>query len=178
MIHAFNESIDGITVLAGSEVDILSDGSLDYPDDVLALLDIVVASPHAALGQDTATATKRLLCAIEHPLVHIIGHPTGRLIGRRPGLEPAMDELIAAAVQHNTALEINAHWIRLDLRDTHVRAAVSAGCTIAIDCDVHGESDFESLRYGVVTAQRGWLTAKLCVNTWDEDRLSKWLRRE
>jgi len=178
MIHEFNESIEGITVLAGSEVDILSDGSLDYPDDVLALLDIVVASPHAALGQDTRAATVRLLHAIEHPLVHIIGHPTGRLIGRRPGLEPAMDELIAAAVQHNTALEINAHWIRLDLRDTHVLAAVSAGCTIAIDCDVHSESDFENLRYGVLTAQRGWLTSKLCLNTWDENRLSKWLRRE
>ena len=99
-------------------------------------------------------------------------------IGRRKGLEPAMDELIAAAVQHNTALEINAHWIRLDLRDTHVRATVAAGCNIAIDCDVHSESDFDNLRYGVLTAQRGWLSADLCVNTWDEDRLGKWLRRE
>jgi len=177
-IRELNARTDGITILAGSEVDILSDGSLDYPDEVLAQLDVVVASPHVALGQDTKTATARLLRAIEHPLVHILGHPTGRLIGRRKGLEPAMDELIAAAVQHNTALEINAHWIRLDLRDTHVRAAANAGCTIAIDCDVHSEIDFANLRYGVLTAQRGWLTPDLCVNTWDEKRLHAWLERK
>jgi DNA polymerase (family X) len=177
-IRELNARTEGITILAGSEVDILSDGSLDYPDDVLAQLDVVVASPHVALGQDTKTATARLLRAIEHPLVHILGHPTGRLIGRRKGLEPAMDELIAAAVQHNTALEINAHWIRLDLRDTHVRAAVTAGCAITIDCDVHSEGDFANLRYGVLTAQRGWLTPDLCVNTWDETRLHEWLQRK
>ena len=176
-IKELNERTPGITILAGSEVDILSDGSLDYDDDLLAQLDIVVASPHVALGQDAAAATRRLLAAIKHPLVHILGHPTGRLIGRRPGLAPAMDELIAAAAEHNTALEINAHWIRLDLRDTHVRAAVNAGCTIAIDCDVHADADFDNLRFGVLTAQRGWLTPDLCVNTWHPDRLHAWLAR-
>lgn len=176
-IHALNAERDDITILAGSEVDILSDGSLDYPDEILELLDLVVASPHAALTQDPAAATRRLLRAIRHPLVHILGHPTGRLIGRRKGLEPAMDELIAAAVEHNTALEINAHWIRLDLRDTNVRAASSAGCKIAIDCDVHNKGDFDNLRYGVLTAQRGWLTPEQCINTWGESRLDQWLNR-
>lgn len=175
-IREADAAIEGIRILAGSEVDILVDGSLDYDDDLLAELDVVVASPHAGLKAKPAQATKRLLKAVRHPLVHIIGHPTGRLIERRPGLEPAMDELIAAAVEHDVALEINAHWLRLDLRDTHVRAAVDAGCKIAIDCDVHAPSDYDNLRYGVLTGQRGWLPPELCVNTWDADRLHAWLR--
>jgi len=170
-----SEGLD-IRVLAGSEVDILADGSLDYDDDLLADLDIVVASPHAGLSQDPATATKRMLKAISHPLVHIIGHPTGRLINRRHGLEPAMDELIAAAKEHSTALEINAHWMRLDLRDIHVRAATKAGALIAIDCDDHESSDFENLRFGISTARRGMLTPDLCVNAWPREKLLKWLK--
>lgn len=167
-----------ITILAGSEVDILADGSLDYDDEILAWLDIVVASPHAALSQDSKAATKRLLKAIEHPNVNIIGHPTGRLINRRKGLEPAMDEIIAAAVEHDTALEINAHWMRLDLRDTHVRAAAEAGCKIAIDCDDHAPADFDNIRYGIATARRGWLTPDLCVNTWTPKKLHNWLKKK
>jgi len=167
-----------ITILAGSEVDILADGSLDYDDEILAWLDIVVASPHAALSQDTKAATKRLLKAIEHPNVNIIGHPTGRLINRRKGLEPAMDEIIAAAVEHDTALEINAHWMRLDLRDTHVRAAAEAGCKIAIDCDDHAPTDFDNIRFGIATARRGWLTPELCVNTWTPKKLHNWLKKK
>lgn len=165
-----------IDVLCGSEVDILADGSLDYDDDVLAALDFVVASPHAALSQEPKTATKRLLRAIEHPLVHVIGHPTGRLIGRRAGLEPAMQELLAAAKEHDVALEVNAHWMRLDLRDTHVRAASEAGAKIAIDCDVHAPGDFDNLRYGVMTARRGWLTKDLCVNAMTRAQLRRWVR--
>lgn len=165
-----------ITILHGSEVDILADGSLDYDDDVLEWLDVVVASPHAALSQDPTKATARLLRAIEHPMVHVVGHPTGRIIGRRPGLEPAMDEVIAAAVEHDVALEINAHWLRLDLRDTHVRAAVEAGCKIAIDCDVHGAADFENIRFGVTTGRRGWAYPELVVNTWPAEKLHAWLR--
>jgi len=174
-IHEADKQTTGISLLAGSEVDILVDGSLDYDDDVLAELDVVVASPHVGLKAKPAQATKRLLKAIEHPLVHIIGHPTGRLVERRPGLEPAMDELIAAAVEHDVALEINAHWMRLDLRDTHVRAAVEAGCKIAIDCDVHHAEDYDNLIYGVLTGQRGWLTPDLCVNAWPKKKLHDWL---
>ena len=175
-VHKFNDSFEGLTVIAGSEVDILVDGSLDYDDDLLNALDIVVASPHAGLRAKPKQATKRLLKAIEHPSVHIIGHPTGRLIQRRAGLEPDINELIAAAIEHDVALEINAHWMRLDLRDTHVRAAVEAGCKIAINCDVHHASDYDNLIFGVLTGQRGWLTPDLCVNAWDHDKLHAWLQ--
>lgn len=174
-VHEINKTLDGITVLAGSEVDILADGRLDYDDELLAALDVVVASPHAALGQDSAAATKRLIRAIEHPSVRILGHPTGRLIGRRRGLEPDMAAVYEAAAANSVALEINCHWLRLDLRDTHVRAAAEAGCLIAIDCDVHHAADFGNLRYGVLTARRGWLTPDRCVNTWTAQKLRKWL---
>jgi len=175
-VREVNERTRGITVLAGSEVDILSDGRLDYDDDLLAALDIVVASPHVALSQDPKKATARLLAAIAHPLVHIIGHPTGRIINRRPGLSPDMDALIAAAVEHDTALEINANPQRLDLRDVHVRAAVEAGCRIAIDTDAHAESHFDFLRYGVITARRGRCTPGDCVNSLSAKALHAWLK--
>lgn len=175
-IEALRAKTKGIEILCGCEVDILSDGSLDFDDDLLAELDVVVASPHVALSQEPKKATARLLKAIENPFVHVLGHPTGRLINRRKGLEPAMDEIISAAVEHDVALEINAHWMRLDLRDTHVRAAVDAGAKIAIDCDDHAPADFDNLRYGVLTGRRGWLTPELCVNTWTKAKLHKWLR--
>lgn len=175
-VHEADVQIEGITILAGSEVDILADGRLDYDDELLAQLDIVVASPHTATTQDPDTATKRLLRAVKHPLVHVLGHPTGRLINRRPGMSPDIAELAAAAKEHGTALEINAHWMRLDLRDQHVRAATEAGCLIAIDCDVHAEEDFDNLRYGVLTGRRGWLTKAACVNTWGAAELRAWLK--
>jgi DNA polymerase (family 10) len=166
----------GITILAGSEVDILADGGLDYDDELLALLDVVVASPHAALAQEASVATARLLRAIRHPLVHILGHPTGRLIDRRAGLSPEMGELFAAAKEHGVALEVNAHWMRLDLRDVHVAEAARAGCLVAIDCDVHQREDYDNLRYGVSTARRGWLSREQCVNAWAAGKLHAWLR--
>ncbi|MHC5001695.1 MAG: DNA polymerase/3'-5' exonuclease PolX [Planctomycetota bacterium] len=175
-IRAADAKIKGISILAGSEVDILVGGGLDYDDDLLAELDIVVASPHAALSQDPEKATKRLLAAIAHPLVHVLGHPTGRLIGRRRGLSPDIDALVAAAAEHDTALEINANSYRLDLRDAHVRAAVQAGALIAIDTDAHHVDDFDQLRYGVLTGRRGWLTKDLCINTWTKRKLHSWLK--
>ncbi len=175
-VQTARKVVKGITILSGSEVDILADGSLDYPDEVLKKLDVVVASPHTALGQDPATAFARLLKAVSNPYVHILGHPTGRLINRRPGLSPDMAKLIAACVEHDVAMEINAHWMRLDLRDTHVRQAVNAGAKIAIDCDVHAPEDFDNLKFGVATARRGWVKAEMCVNTWEAKRLHAWLR--
>lgn len=177
-----NERIKGITILAGSEVDILADGSLDYDDKLLSLLDIVVATPHASLRQEPKAATARLLKAVTHPLVHIIGHPTGRLVNRREGFLPDIPTIAAAAAEHDVALEINANPMRLDLRDIHVRAARSApggdgrGALLAIDCDVHSESHFDYLGYGVLTARRGGLTPERCVNTWSARRLHAWLR--
>lgn len=165
-----------LLLLAGSEVDILADGSLDYPDDVLAELDVVVASPHSSLKAAPEVATKRLLRAIRHPLVHIIGHPTGRLINAREGLSPDMALLVREAREHHTALEVNANSMRLDLRDAHVRLAVDAGTLISINTDAHAAEDFSQLRYGITTARRGWLSRGLCVNTWEPQRLQEWLR--
>ncbi|NUQ68032.1 MAG: DNA polymerase/3'-5' exonuclease PolX [Phycisphaerales bacterium] len=175
-VHA--AKVPGITILAGSEVDILADGRLDYDDEVLAGLDVVVASPHAALSQDSAAATSRLIKAISNPSVHILGHPTGRLLNKRKGLEPDMKALIEAAVAHDVALEINAHWMRLDLRDVHVRLAVEAGCKIAINCDTHEPRDMDNLRFGVMTGRRGWLTPELCINCWEEKKLHAWLKKK
>jgi DNA polymerase (family 10) len=175
-IHAADTEIDGITILAGAEVDILADGRLDYDDELLARLDVVVASPHSTLRQDPDTATRRLLAAIRHPLVHILGHPTGRILNRREGLHPDMTRLFEAAVEHNTAMEINANSLRLDLRDIHVRAAVGAGALIAVNTDAHRTEHFDELRYGIMTARRGWLEAEHCVNTWAAGKLMRWLR--
>jgi DNA polymerase (family 10) len=174
-IHEANQRHDDITILAGSEVDILADGRLDYEDEILARLDWVVASPHTSLRQDTAKATERLVRAIEHPLVHVIGHPTGRLINEREGLSPDMGELVAAAKANDTALELNANPWRLDLRDKHVRLAAGEGVLVTIDTDAHKPADFELLKYGILTARRGGLTTELCPNCWEHERLQAWI---
>ena len=176
-IREADSRIEGVRLLAGSEVDIHADGSLDYEDDVLAMLDVVVASPHASLRQEPAVATARLCAAARHPLVSIIGHPTGRIIGSRKGLEPDLEALIAAAVEGGTALEINSNPLRLDLRDIHVRAAVDAGCLISINTDAHRAEHLEFIRYGVLTGRRGRLENEGCINTWATDRLLAWLAR-
>ncbi|MBT5135967.1 MAG: DNA polymerase/3'-5' exonuclease PolX [Phycisphaerae bacterium] len=176
-VHEVNEQMEGITILAGSEVDILPDGTLDYDDDLLSKLDIVVASPHAALSQSSEDATKRLLKAIEHPRVDIIGHPTGRIINKRKGLEPYLPTLIQAAKEHDTALELNANSYRLDLRDIQVRAACEGGARIAINTDAHRPEDFNQLKYGILTARRGWAMPENCINCLEHDKLHAWLRR-
>ena len=177
-VHAERANFPGLLLLAGSEVDILSNGSLDYSDEVLAKLDWVVGSPHNALGQDPDVATARLIRAMESGKVHVLGHPTGRLVLRRRGLEPDMAKVIAAAVRYEVALEINAHWMRLDLRDRDVRWAVDAGALIAINCDVHHPDDFDNLRYGISTARRGWLTPDRCINTWSSEKIDAWRRKK
>lgn len=174
-VHDANERIKGITILAGSEVDIHADGRLDYDDTLLAELDVVIASPHSALRQDDKAATRRLVTAISHPLVHVLGHPTGRIINRREGLHPDINALIQAAIEHDTALEINANYQRLDLRDVHVKAAVDAGALIAINTDAHTPDHLDFLRYGILTARRGWLTPKQCINAWTKQKLHAWL---
>ncbi len=176
-IHEANERSEGITVLAGSEVDILADGRLDYDDEILELLDVVVASPHIAFRQDKDIATKRMLKVATHPLVHIIGHPTGRKIGTRQGMDLDFDTIFAAAAEHHTALEINANWVRLDLNDRLVRLARTYDCVIAINTDAHYESNFESLPYGIMTARRAGLQPEHCMNTWAQHTLLEWLKR-
>lgn len=176
-IHKVAEQMKGdIRILAGSEVDILASGELDYDDDLLAELDLVVASPHAALSQDSDKATDRLLAAIENPYVTIMGHPTGRLIGRREGLSPRMGKLFRAAAKRGIAMEINANHYRLDLRDTHARAAIEAGVKLAINTDAHGPADLGQLRYGVLTARRAGATGGDVINCMSQAKLASWIR--
>jgi DNA polymerase (family 10) len=173
-VRAAGKRVGGIHALAGSEVDILADGRLDYPDEVLKELDWVVASPHTALKQEPAAATARLLAAIGNPLVHVIGHPSGRILGGRPGLEPDWAALFKAAAKAQVAMEINANPHRLDLRDQLVHAALLAGCAISINTDAHALDNLDLLRFGVLTGRRGGLTADRCVNAWPWRRFETW----
>ena len=173
-IRAASAKIKGIHVLVGSEVDILADGHLDYPDDVLAELDWVVASPHTALKQSPEAATARLLAAIANPFVHVIGHPTGRILNGRPGLEPNMKVVISAAAKAGVALEINCNPARLDLRDALVRAAHEGGAMISINTDAHDSEHFDFLRYGILTARRAGLNSVGCVNAWPWKKFDAW----
>jgi DNA polymerase (family X) len=167
----------GLTVLAGTETNVLPDGSLDYADDVLAELDWVVASLHTSFRMSEKEQTDRMLRAMEHPLVDAIGHPTGRMIGRREPYELDVDRVIAKAVETGTFLEINANPNRRDLNDVYARAAAEAGAMLVIDSDAHGADTLRrNMRYGVATARRAWLTAEQVANTrpWRElDRLRK-----
>jgi DNA polymerase (family 10) len=163
-VHRISDKLKGITLLAGSEVDILADGRMDYEDDILKELDIVIASPHLSLKQDAKKATDRMIRAIENKYVNIIGHPTGRLINGRAGLPLEMDKVIAAAAKSGTALEINAGYPRLDLNDLNARAASQAGVTIAIDTDAHSPGEFEQIPLGVDVARRAWLTPANVLN--------------
>jgi DNA polymerase (family 10) len=162
----------GIRVLTGTETNILPDGTLDYEDDVLAELDWVVASLHTSFRLSEQKQTDRMLRAMEHPLVDVIGHPTGRLIGSREPYAIDLDRVIAKAVETGTFLEINGNPDRRDLNDIYARAAAEAGVTIMIDSDSHGVDTLSNLRYGVATARRAWLTAENVGNTrsWDELR--------
>lgn len=176
-VRAVAKKLKGkINVLAGSEVDILANGDLDYPDELLAELDLVVASPHAALTQDPAKATKRLLKAIDNPYVTIVGHPTGRIVNRREGLSPDMEAVFKAAKNRGIALEINASPYRLDLRDTHARAWVQDhGGKLAINTDAHSKAHLDNLRFGVLTARRAGATKDDVVNCMSKSALTKWI---
>jgi DNA polymerase (family X) len=169
-IREANAALEGIEVLAGSEVNILPDGSLDYEDDLLAELDWAIASVHTSFGMSEQKMTERMIAAVEHPLVDAIGHPTGRLIERREPYGLDMGALIEAAVRTGTMLEINANPDRRDLNEVHARAAAQAGVTILIDSDAHWVERLEAMRWGVATARRAWLSAADIANTrsWTE----------
>ena len=159
------ETVGGITLLAGSEVNILPDGSLDYDDDTLAELDWVVASVHSSFRMGSDTMTARIVSAIENPLVDVIGHPSGRKIERRAPYAFDFPAVVAAAARAGTMLEINASPDRRDLDDVHARAAADAGIPIVIDCDAHRTGGFEVARFGIATARRAWLSADAVINT-------------
>ncbi len=174
-VDALNKKLKGIKILMGSEVDIKSDGSLDYPDEVLKDLDIAIASVHSGFKMDMESMTKRIVKALKNPFIHFLVHPTGRLIGRREGYEVDMDEIIRTAKEYGKALEVNSHYLRLDLNDINVRKAVNAGVKIVISTDSHAPDELDMMRLGVATARRGWAEKKDVLNTMRLNELSKWL---
>ncbi len=172
LVREVDGRMDGIELLAGSEVNVLPDGSLDYEDELLAELDWVIASVHTSFGIGEQAMTERMIAAIEHPLVDAIGHPTGRLIERRAPYAVDLQALFQTAARTGTMLEINANPDRRDLSDIHARAAVRAGVRIVINSDAHRTSTLANMRWGVATARRAWLRREDVLNTrsWPELR--------
>jgi DNA polymerase (family 10) len=167
-IHAANEQTDGITIMAGIEVDILADGELDLSDSVLEQMDVVVASVHSAFNQEAQQMTDRLLRALSNKNVSILGHPTGRLLLRRDAYPFDMDAVLKTALKNKVAMELNAYPDRLDLNDVHLRMARERGVKIVINTDAHHTSHFEKIKYGILQARRAWLTPKDVLNTLPE----------
>lgn len=168
---------DDFTVLHGTEMDIKADGTLDFPDDILAKLDLVIASLHVSLQQPQEQITERLLNAINNPHVDIIGHPRGRLIPEREPADLDMDVILEAAAKTDTALEINANPRRLDLESAYARRAQELGVKISINTDAHSIDNLDLMHYGVNYARRGWIQPDTVINTWPTDRLLAWLDR-
>jgi DNA polymerase (family 10) len=164
-VHALNAQLDGLELLAGSEVNILTDGSLDYDDELLARLDWVIASVHTSFSMSEREMTDRMVAAIEHPLVDAIGHPTGRKIETRAPYAVDVERLIEAAARTGTMLEINAAPDRRDLNELNARAAAAAGVRILVNTDAHSVRNFGLLPYGIATARRAWLTPDQVANT-------------
>ncbi|MHC4183834.1 MAG: PHP domain-containing protein, partial [Planctomycetota bacterium] len=164
-VDKINKKMDGFRVLKGLEVDIKSDLSLDIGDDILKRLDVVVASIHSGFKQPRDKITKRIVSAMRNPYVHIIAHPTGRLIGERDAYEVDMDEVLKEAKKTGTAIEINAFPSRLDLNDVHSKEAKRLGIPLAISTDAHVSDQYDYMRYGVAVARRGWLEKSDVINT-------------
>jgi DNA polymerase (family 10) len=163
-IHAAQKRVPGIRLLTGVEVDMRKDGSLDLDDEVLAQLDVVVASIHSYMNLDASEMTERMLAAIENPYTQIIGHPTGRLILRRDPYEYDMEQVFRAAAKHRVAMECDAYPDRLDLRDVYLRMAKQLGTKIVISTDSHRTDHLAFMKYGVQTARRGWIEKKDVLN--------------
>ncbi|MEL6048845.1 DNA polymerase/3'-5' exonuclease PolX [Methanothrix soehngenii] len=173
-----NDSLEGITVLMGAEVDIKADGSLDYPDDLLERMDVVVASVHMAQQQKERTITGRLISAIENENVDIIGHPTGRIINQREPSDMDFHAVLEAAAKTGTALEINAHPSRLDLNDVNARAAKEMGVQMSINSDAHDAGQLLNMKYGINVARRAWLEKKDLINAMDLKDLIQFLKKK
>lgn len=168
----------GLRLLHGAELNIDPEGDVDWPAEFLSGFDLCVASVHSHFNQGREALTRRLVRACENPYVNIIGHPTTRIIGKRPGVDADLDAVFAACARTGTALEINAHPDRLDLRDEDILRARRHGVKFAVDSDAHAALHLANMRYGVGTAQRGWLTKDDVINTWPEARLRRFLRKE
>ena len=174
-VRSLNRRLKRFRVLAGCEVDILADGSLDFPDEILAQLDLVQVSVHSRFKMSREEMTARIVRAVRHPLVHILGHPTGRLIGERAAYEVDMEAVLQAARVAGIAVEINASPSRLDLNDLHARRAKDLGIPITISTDAHAMPQLDFMRYGVAVARRAWLTPGEVLNTLPDRDLVSWL---
>jgi len=163
-------------LLHGTEMEVLADGTLDFPDEVLATFDIVIASVHTSLRQPREQVTQRMLNAIQNPHVDIIAHPSGRLIGRREPADLDMDRILEAALEHGTILEINSNPERLDLNDIYARRAAEMGILLSINTDAHRPEHLAFRKLGVGVARRAWITKKQVVNCWTAARMQKWLK--
>ena len=175
LLREMQEKYD-ITILCGSECDIRASGEMDFPDEILAQLDVVVASVHSAMGQDQATMTARMIRAIEHPSVTIIGHLTTRLLGQREPVEFDLEAVLQAARDTGTALEINASPERLDLRDTHAYRAREMGIPLVINTDSHHHTHLDKRRFGVAVARRAWCRPEDILNTMSREEFLKFIR--
>ncbi len=176
-IDSLNKKLKGFTVLKSIELDILVDGKLDLPDDILKKLDLVVCSIHYNFNLPKAKQTERVIRAMDNKLVNIFGHPTGRLINERPAYDIDLEKVMKAAKERGCYMELNAHPDRLDLDDVHCQLAKEMGLKVAISTDAHSISDLDLIRYGVGQARRGWLEAKDVINTRGLDELRKLLKR-
>jgi len=177
-IRKADQQREGITVMAGVEVDILTDGELDLSDSVLEQMDVVVASVHSAFSQDPQQMTDRLLRAIDNKNVSILGHPTGRLLLRRDAYAFDLDAVLKAARKNRVAMELNAYPDRLDLNDVHLRMAREQGVRIVINTDAHHTSHFEKIKYGILQARRAWLTPDHVLNTLPEKEFRKAMKHD
>ncbi|MFF2458655.1 DNA polymerase/3'-5' exonuclease PolX [Peribacillus simplex] len=177
IIHELNEKYADFTVLSGIEMDILPDGTLDYDDELLAEIDLVIASIHSSFSQPRETIMERLKTALNNPHVDIIAHPTGRIIGRRTGYDVDIEMLIELARETNTALELNANPNRLDLAPPHLRKAQEAGVPIVINTDAHSIDMLEHMPVGVSSAKKGWIKESTVLNARDTDGLLAFLKR-
>ncbi|MBV9181546.1 MAG: PHP domain-containing protein [Acidobacteria bacterium] len=177
-IRAADQAIEGIRILAGVEVDILADGSLDLSHSVLEQLDIVIASVHSHFNQNVEQMTARLLRVLENPQVSLIGHPTGRMLLRREGYDFDMEAILQAAARHRVAMELNAYPDRLDLGERHLRMAKQHGVKIVINTDSHHTSHLEKIRFGVLQARRAWLTPADVLNTLTEADFLKAIKHQ
>lgn len=177
IIHELNEKYDDFTVLSGIEMDILPDGSLDFDDELLAEMDLVIASIHSSFSQPREKIMERLKTALNNPHVDLIAHPTGRVIGKRPGYDVDMDMLIELAKETNTALELNANPNRLDLAPANLKKAQEAGVTIVINTDAHSIDMLEHMPVGVSSAKKGWIKKSSVLNAKDTDGLLTFLKR-
>ncbi len=175
-IEDLNSGSKRIKLIFGAEVDILSDGTLDYPDEVLKQIDFVIASIHTGFHQEEKQITYRLISALKHPLVHAVSHPTGRIIGEREPYAVNMEEVLKTAKEYGKALEINAYYKRLDLKDIYVKACVEMNIPLIIGTDAHIADQMEYLRLGVGVARRGWCEKKNLLNTLDYANILKWLK--